>query len=134
MWQLEKMGQKYLDSKKTIYINANKPDKSDIKKAVLILAKGGIVAIPTDTVYGFGACAYNEKAVQRIFKIKNRPDSKPMVLILNNIKDIEKFAKDISENTKQLMKKNWPGPLTLILRAKKNKIYRKLVDILTKKQ
>ena len=83
---------KYLDNKKILHINANKPDKSDIRKAVLILEKGGVIAIPTDTVYGFGACAYNEKAVQRIFKIKNRSNSKSMVLILNNIKDIKKIC------------------------------------------
>lgn len=90
----------------------------DIKKAGEIISKGGIVAFPTETVYGLGADGLNGEAVEKIFLAKGRPSDNPLILHISNFKDVEKIAEDIDENARKLMKAFWPGPLTLILKAR----------------
>ena len=89
--------------------------KNIIKKAAEIIRQGGIVAFPTETVYGLGANALNKKAVRRIFKVKERPLDNPLIVHIADVKDLAKLAKNIPKNTNILAKKFWPGPLTLIL-------------------
>lgn len=101
-----------------IKVNKKKPERSKILKAAAILKKGGVVAFPTDTVYGIGVCALNKKAVLRIYKIKKRDKNKPLIILLSRKKDAQKYAY-LTTQSKKLIAKFWPGPLTLVLKAKK---------------
>ena len=88
---------------------------NDVQKAADILRQGGLVAIPTETVYGLAANGFNSEAVLRIFEAKNRPSFDPLILHLCSTKYIERVAAIIPEKAKQLADTFWPGPLTLIL-------------------
>lgn len=93
-------------------------DKSAIKIACDILRNCGTVAFPTDTVYGIGAIPSSKKAVSKLYKIKGRSDKKPIALLISSKNQIKRFAKSIPVKAERLMKKYWPGPLTLIFRKK----------------
>lgn len=88
------------------------------EQAVDILNSGGIVAFPTETVYGLGAIATDEQAVQRIFEAKGRPSDNPLIVHIGNQSDINKYTTDIPEIAESLMNAFWPGPLTLIMEKK----------------
>lgn len=92
-------------------------NENDIKTAGKILADGGLVGIPTETVYGLAADALNGKAVAEIFKAKGRPMDNPLIVHIQDIGDIERFslAKEFSEKAQALAKSFWPGPLTIIV-------------------
>ncbi|MEO2151791.1 MAG: L-threonylcarbamoyladenylate synthase, partial [Thermococcus sp.] len=76
---------------------------------------GKLVAFPTETVYGLGADALNEKAVRRIFEAKGRPADNPLIVHIADFNDLKKLARDIPEEARLLAEKFWPGPLTLVL-------------------
>ena len=88
-----------------------------IEKAAKVIKDGGIVAFPTETVYGLGANALNEEAVKKIFEAKGRPQDNPLIIHVSN-KNLDKYVKDIPECAKIMMEKFWPGPLTIILNKK----------------
>ncbi|MDZ4757219.1 MAG: L-threonylcarbamoyladenylate synthase [Bacteroidota bacterium] len=88
----------------------------DIELAAEILRNGGVVAIPTETVYGLAANGLNPNAVAKIYEIKQRPSFNPLILHLSNIDQMQKFAKDIPAMAEILAHKFWPGPLTLVLK------------------
>lgn len=92
---------------------------SIIKEAAKILQSGGIVAFPTETVYGLGADALQPDAVKKIFAAKGRPQDNPLIIHVAD-KDISEYVTDVPEMAKKLMEKFWPGPLTIIFR--KNEI------------
>ncbi len=89
--------------------------EENIKQAVTLIRSGGLVAFPTETVYGLGADALNPRAVARIFEIKNRPSFDPLIVHIADFRDVEKLCSFVSLLAKKLMRKFWPGPLTLIL-------------------
>lgn len=91
-----------------------------IGEAVSILQAGGLVAFPTETVYGLGADARNREAVGRIFAAKGRPADHPLIVHLCDAKEMSEWAQDIPEVAWQLAEVFWPGPLTLILRRLPN--------------
>ena len=82
------------------------------------LDKGGLVAIPTETVYGLGGNALNLESVNKIFNLKNRPNNDPLICHTNSISKIEKYVNDIPDVAYKLAEKFWPGPLTLIFDKK----------------
>lgn len=84
-----------------------------------ILRKGGIAIIPTDTVYGLICDGLNERAKKRIYEIKGRPGDKPLIGFIDTIEKVKKFA-DVSSEQEKLLKENWPGAKTYILKAKKD--------------
>jgi L-threonylcarbamoyladenylate synthase len=88
---------------------------SVIKDAAKSLIDGNLVAFPTETVYGLGADAINEKAVARIYEVKGRPTNHPLIVHISSINNLDKWAKSIPENAIKLARAFWPGPLTLIL-------------------
>jgi|BioPla2DNA2_1021312.scaffolds.fasta_scaffold01024_25 L-threonylcarbamoyladenylate synthase len=92
--------------------------EDDIKTAVSILKNGGLVAFPTETVYGLGADALNPKASEKIYKAKGRPSDNPLIVHISDIKNIEQIARDVSMKAYELAKVFWPGPLTMILNKK----------------
>lgn len=89
-------------------------DNNYIKEAANIIKCNGIVAFPTETVYGLGANALDSKAVSKIFKAKGRPQDNPLIVHVAN-KDISGLVLNIPEIAKELIDKFWPGPLTIIL-------------------
>ena len=93
----------------------------DIEQAAEILANGGLVAIPTETVYGLAANALNEKAVLKVFEAKNRPSFDPLITHLAEKENLELYAENIPEAANKLIEAFWPGPLTLVL-PKKDRI------------
>ena len=94
-----------------------KPNIAGIEKAVETIKRGEIIFIPTDTVYGIAASPYNEKAVKKIFSIKQRSVSSSLVLLCSNIKMAKKYA-IFNKISIKLIDMFWPGPLTLILKRK----------------
>lgn len=88
---------------------------TDIKYSVQLLTKGKLVAIPTETVYGLAANAFDKLAVARIFEAKQRPKFDPLIVHIANIAQVNELALRFPEKAKKLVKKFWPGPLTLIL-------------------
>jgi len=91
-----------------------------VKEAAEILRQGGIVAIPTETVYGLAGNAFNETAVAKIFAVKERPFFDPLIAHIAEIEELETLAAEIPKNAKLLAEKYWPGPLTLVLPKKEN--------------
>ncbi len=89
-----------------------------IARAVTLLRAGGVVAFPTETVYGLGADAANDVALRRIFSIKGRPADHPLIVHLAASIQIQDWARDIPPEAHALAERFWPGPLTLILRRR----------------
>lgn len=81
-----------------------------------IIRKGGLVAFPTETVYGLGANAYDSGAVKKIYKAKGRPSDNPLIVHVASLDDVKKAAREIPENAKKILDKFAPGPFTLILK------------------
>ncbi len=88
---------------------------SAIKDAATSLINGDLVAFPTETVYGLGADAGNEKAVKKIYQVKGRPSDHPLIVHISNLKQLDKWAREIPEYAIKLARSFWPGPMTLIL-------------------
>lgn len=86
-----------------------------IAEAGEILKNGGIVAIPTETVYGLAADAFNAEAVAKIFAAKGRPQDNPVIVHIADLAQLTQVAAEVPEKAKQLMDAFWPGPLTLVL-------------------
>jgi L-threonylcarbamoyladenylate synthase len=91
-------------------------DDSALARAVELLAAGRVVAFPTETVYGLGADADNDDAVRRIFEIKGRPNSHPLIVHLGSTVRVLDYARHVPPVAERLMEAFWPGPLTLIFR------------------
>lgn len=89
---------------------------NQISASLEVLHKGGLVAFPTETVYGLGADANNDDAVKKIFKVKGRPINHPLIVHIHSFTQLSMWAHDIPEYAKKLAEKFWPGPLTLILK------------------
>ena len=92
----------------------------DIERAADVILSGGTVIFPTDTVYGLGANANDDSAVEKIFEIKNRDKKKPINVLIADFEDILKVAEIPTREEGKLMEKFWPGPLTIILKRKEN--------------
>lgn len=88
----------------------------DLEKAKQALVSNGLVAIPTETVYGLAANALNEDAVLKIFEVKNRPSFDPLIVHISKITDLKALVSEVPEEAKLLAKKFWPGPMTLVLK------------------
>ncbi len=108
---------------KTILLEVDRenPLKKTIQRAGRILQRGGIVAFPTETVYGLGANALSSKAVAKIFRAKKRPFDDPLIVHICDEKQAYILAQKVTMQAKMLMDKFWPGPLTIVL-AKARKV------------
>lgn len=88
----------------------------DLEVAKEALQKGGLVAIPTETVYGLAANAFDEESVLKIFEVKERPSFDPLIVHVSSLAFAEKIVEEIPESAQKLAKAFWPGPLTLVLK------------------
>ena len=100
-----------------IKIHPENPEPEKIDEAVALLRKGGVIAFPTETFYGIGADAGNEKAIKRIYEIKGRDFRNPIPLIIGKKEELSALVVDIPALAEILMARFWPGPLTLVFRA-----------------
>ena len=89
---------------------------SELDQAVAVLRAGGLVAFPTETVYGLGADASNAAAVRKIFVVKGRPATHPLIVHLADAVQLANWAREVPEAARRLTRKFWPGPLTVILK------------------
>ena len=100
-------------------VDSQQPDLKQVQTAAKIIRKGGLVAFPTETVYGLGADALNSKAVLALFKAKKRPLDNPPIVHVENINDVHTLTEQVPPEADTLMKKFWPGPLTLVFKRSK---------------
>lgn len=103
--------EKYLDFKKEI-------DYEKLEKASICIKNGGIVVFPTETVYGIGVNGFDEKAIENLYKVKQRPKEKPINLLVNGFEMIEQVAEDITDMERKIIESFCPGPITIILNKK----------------
>lgn len=108
--------------KKTVLLKVNPqvPDIDKVRDAAEFIRAGGLVAFPTETVYGLGADALNAGAVLALFEAKKRPLDNPPIVHVCSIDDVHRLTQEIPTTAKKLMRMFWPGPLTLILKRSSN--------------
>ncbi len=96
-------------------VDINSIDRNVMEEASEILKKGGMVAFPTETVYGLGADALDEEASAKIYRAKGRPSDNPLIVHIADMNQIDRLVKKIPDKAKKLMERFWPGPITVIL-------------------
>jgi L-threonylcarbamoyladenylate synthase len=101
-----------------IKLSVEHPITAGIQDAIDVLRSGGLVAFPTETVYGLGADALNVKAVQKVFEAKGRPSDNPLIVHIASLENIYQYTVGISNKGLKLAKQFWPGPLTLVTEKK----------------
>ncbi|MCH1625125.1 L-threonylcarbamoyladenylate synthase [Fredinandcohnia quinoae] len=101
-------------------------DYPQIKEAAKLLQENEVVAFPTETVYGLGANAKSDEAVDKIYQAKGRPSDNPLIVHIAKIEQVDEIAEDISETARSLIAHFWPGPLTLVLKKKANAVSEKV--------
>jgi L-threonylcarbamoyladenylate synthase len=104
--------------KKTVvlHVDSQKPECAEVRIAADFIKKGGLVAFPTETVYGLGADALNPKAVRALFKAKNRPLDNPPIVHVCSAQQVCRLVADVPSEAERIMRRFWPGPLTLIFK------------------
>lgn len=109
---------------KSTYLDFTKQiDYDKLQKVSQSLVDGNLVVFPTDTVYGIGCNPFLESSILKLFQAKNRPLSKPINILISNLKMLNSLTLDITEVEYKLMKAFWPGPLTIILKKNTNTPY-----------
>ena len=98
-------------------INTGHSEEDVIGSAAVIISRGGVIAYPTETIYGLGADATNEQANRKIFEIKGQNFSNPVSLIIGRREDVHPLVRAIPKTAQKLMDAFWPGPLTIVFEA-----------------
>ena len=99
-------------------IDKNNPQGEKIREAAKIIRSGGLVAFPTETVYGLGADALLPEGAKRIYAAKGRPSDNPLIVHIADFEALDKIAAEIPEQAKILSDRFWPGPLTMIFKKR----------------
>ncbi len=89
----------------------------DVQEAARLVRRGGVVAFPTDTVYGLGVNALDEAAIRRAFQVKRRPADTPMPVLLSDISQVERLSRHLDKRAHTLAERFWPGALTIVVAA-----------------
>lgn len=100
-----------------VAVDAARPALDAIDEVADALRRGAVVGFPTETFYGLGAAMAREEAIARVFRIKGRPETKPVLVLVDSVAMAETVA-EVSETARRLMARHWPGPLTLVLPAR----------------
>lgn len=95
-------------------LSPRRPDRAAIQEIARIVRDGGLFAFPTDTVYGIGCGLFFRDSVRRIYALKGRGTDKPLPILVSSTRDAEVLAASVSDEARRLMKRFWPGPLTLV--------------------
>lgn len=98
-------------------VSADCSEEDVITSAAAIISRGGVIAYPTETIYGLGADATNEQAIRRIFEIKGRDFANPISVIIGNPRDIYPLVREVTDTAQKLMDTFWPGPLTIVFKS-----------------
>lgn len=101
---------------KVAVLKENFLDKSKIEEAGKVIRNGGLVAFPTETVYGLGANALAPEAVKKIFEAKGRPQDNPLIIHIAEFEDLKPLVSEVNELSDKIMRSFWPGPMTIILK------------------
>jgi len=105
---------------RVLRVDPRDPEEVVLKKAAELLSAGGLVAFPTETFYGLGANALDPQAVGRVYAAKGRPESKPLLVLVDSVRMVQSLVEGVPAAAWTLMTKYWPGPLTLVFRARGN--------------
>lgn len=98
-------------------VNSETPEIDVVKYAAGLLARGCVIAIPTDTLYGLAADPFNLAAVDEIYRVKGRPETRALPILVNSLEQAELLAKELPDDFMKLAEKFWPGALTLVVDA-----------------
>jgi len=101
-----------------VAVDLDAPSAAALEEAAAVLRADGLVAFPTETFYGLGASALRPAAVRRIFAIKGRPEGNPLLVLVDSVAMAERLTINVPPRARVLMDRHWPGPLTLVLRAR----------------
>ena len=104
-----------------VQLSGEAPDPALLAEAAAVIRRGGLVAFPTETVYGLAADATNPKAIERLNQVKGRPPEKPYSLHLHSAAQVQDFVTAVSPVAAKLMERFWPGPLTIVMPSKDGK-------------
>lgn len=103
---------------KVVTIHPNQVEVAEMKEAAALIARGELVAFPTETVYGLGGDALRPEAAKKIYEAKGRPSDNPLIVHISEYADLKRIAKEIPPQAKALSDAFWPGPLTMIVKKK----------------
>ena len=103
----------------TTLVKADGVSKSEWEQILDVFKKGGIIAYPTETFYGLGVDPFNESAVKKLFQLKGREPDKPIAILVKDKNVLLAVVEEIPPAAEKLIKKFWPGPLTIIFKAKR---------------
>jgi L-threonylcarbamoyladenylate synthase len=104
---------------RVVHVDPADPSATVLEQAVAELRADGLVAFPTETFYALGAAALRPSAVRRVFEVKGRPEGKPLLVLVDSIAMAEGLATVVAPRARELMARHWPGPLTLVLPARR---------------
>ena len=102
---------------RSLVIDATSPAPETLAAAAATLRQGGLVAFPTESFYGLGAHALDPRALALVFAVKGRPESKPLLVLVDSVAMAETLVEKLTDGARDLMARHWPGPLTLVLKA-----------------
>jgi L-threonylcarbamoyladenylate synthase len=100
-----------------VAVDREAPSRGALDLAAAILSSGGLVAFPTESFYGLGADALDPRALARVFAVKGRPESKPLLVLVDSVAMVEGLVSEVPAGARELMARHWPGALTLVLKA-----------------
>lgn len=100
-----------------VVVDPVQPDPAAVARAAATLRTGGVVAMPTDTLYGLAADPWNPAAVARVFAVKGRPDDRALPLVAADVDQVKEWIGELDAVATRLVQRFWPGPLTLVMRA-----------------
>jgi L-threonylcarbamoyladenylate synthase len=103
---------------RVLTVDPARPAADAVEAAAGVLRDGGLVAFPTETFYGLGANALDPDAVARVFRAKGRPPGKPLLVLVDSVEMADLLVADLPDHARRLIARYWPGPLTLVLRAR----------------
>jgi L-threonylcarbamoyladenylate synthase len=89
----------------------------NVTRAAQVILNGGVIVYPTETIYGLGANALEAKSVERVYQIKSRPKSNPILVLIPGVDALDELVLDVPDVGRELMEKFWPGPLTIVFKA-----------------
>ncbi len=107
-----------METKRIQVLDSDRIKEEELKEAAQILREGGLVAFPTETVYGLGANALDEEAAKKIYAAKGRPSDNPLIAHISSPEELEPLVLEIPDMAKKLMDLYWPGPLTMVFKKK----------------
>ncbi len=114
---IKQSDQQYFVKTIILKLDPNDPDEYKLREVAKIARDGGLVAFPTETVYGLGTNAFNERAVRRLFEVKRRPPDNPVSVLISDVKQIDRLG-ELNDVARKLINEYFPGPITVVMKAK----------------